>query len=91
MRKLLLNEQETVITFNAEEAHALIYTAYPPMMRKLDKYCKENPDEWQVLRTDSISKSYKCPKEFITIRLRKTQRQVSNQSIANLRGTQNRI
>ena len=74
MRKLLLNEQETVITFNGQEAEAELYTCYPPMMRKLDGLCQKNPDVYTCIRNTGIGKTYRFPKELITLRSRKKTR-----------------
>lgn len=35
------SEQETIITYNAADERAQIYTCYPPMIRKLDKLAAE--------------------------------------------------
>ena len=64
------SEQETIITYNAADERAQIYTCYPPMIRKLDKLAAENPDEWQVLREQGAGKTYTCPKGLITVRSR---------------------
>lgn len=45
MAHLSLIEQETIITYNAAEDLAEVYTCYPPMIRKLDKLAEENPEE----------------------------------------------
>lgn len=63
-------EQETIISYNAADEHAQIYTCYPSMIRKLDKLAAENPDEWQVLREQGAGKTYTCPKGLITVRSR---------------------
>ena len=69
--KLSLLEQETIITYNAQEDFAEVYTCYPPMIRKLDKLAQENPEEWKILRGDQIGKTYTCPKEFVKFQTRK--------------------
>ena len=69
--KLSLLEQETIITYNAQEDFAEVYTCYPPMIRKLDKLAQENPEEWKILRGDQVGKTYTCPKEFIKFQTRK--------------------
>lgn len=40
-------EQETSIVWDDEEKVARIYTASPVSMRKLDKLCKDYPEEYQ--------------------------------------------
>lgn len=65
---LSLIEQETIITYNAQEDFAEVYTCYPPMIRKLDKLTQENPEEWKVLRADAMGKTYTCPKGLVSLR-----------------------
>ena len=69
---LSLLEQETIITYNAHEDFAEVYTCYPPMIRKLDKLTHENPEEWKVLRADAMGKTYTCPKGLVTLRSKST-------------------
>ena len=61
-------EQETIITFNAEEKTAEIYTADPVQIRRLDSLCTEFPDTYKLKNQDSFSKNYTVPKEYITFR-----------------------
>lgn len=42
-------EQETSIVWNEEDKVAVIYTASPVSMRKLDKLCEEFPEEYHKL------------------------------------------
>ena len=65
---LSLIEQETIITYNAQEDFAEVYSCYPPTIRKLDKFCQENPGEWKLLRADGLGKTYTCPKNLISLR-----------------------
>ncbi len=74
MGKLLLLEQETVLTFNGQEAEAELYTCYPPMIRKLDGLCKKNPDVYQCIKVTNLGKTYRFPKDLITLRSRKKTR-----------------
>ena len=57
---MTLYEQETNINFNAEECEAVIYTAYKPMMRKLDKLLDRG--EVSVVSEDQYGKTYRLPK-----------------------------
>ena len=66
-------EQETIFSFNNEEETAVIHTAAPSWIRKLDKYVSENPKEFQCVEVQSmegkvISKDYKVPKKLISVR-----------------------
>ena len=71
MGKLLLIEQETVITFNGQEMEAELYTCYPPMVRKLDGLCQKNPDVYQCVKITEVGKTYRFPKDLITLRSKK--------------------
>lgn len=74
MAHLSLIEQETIITYNAAEDFAEVYTCYPPMIRKLDKLAEENPEEWKILREQGNGKTYTCPKGLITLRSKSPKR-----------------
>lgn len=68
---LSLYEQETVITFNAEEDCMEIYTAYPPLMRQLSKrktYTKIKEDK---MNGKIISMTFKADKKLLTLRASK--------------------
>lgn len=41
-------EQETIISFNAEETEMVIYTADPVYIRKLLKFVDENPEYYRL-------------------------------------------
>lgn len=69
--KLSKEEQEVHISFSAVEDNAVIYTSYPPWMRKLDKLASQNPASFQCLKSDRVSRTYAMPKELISIRSRK--------------------
>lgn len=64
-------EQETVIRFNAEEDGIEVYTAYPPLMRKLSaskeyKLIREDKQEGEV-----VAMSFVAARNMITIRSKK--------------------
>ena len=84
MFKLPLIEQETIVTFNAAEDQAEIYTCYPPQIRKFDKFCEENPEEWKVKKVHTVAgkvvgKTYMGPKELISFRMSKLKREISEE------------
>ena len=69
-------EQEVMINFNAEDDEATMYTANPVWIRKMDKLVEQNPEQFKMYRPERVegkvvSKCYKFPKEFITIRSKK--------------------
>lgn len=66
--KLAKNEQEVHISFMADEDTAIVYASSPTWIRKMDKLIKKSPEYYQCIRTDSISKTYIMPKNFISLR-----------------------
>ena len=44
-----LMEQETIINFNREEKEVSVYTADPTMIRKLDRFCSEQPEYFKCV------------------------------------------
>lgn len=81
---LSLLEQETIITYNAQEDFAEVYTCYPPMIRKLDKLTHENPEEWKVLRADAMGKTYTCPKGLVSLRCKTKKMNLTDEQRARL-------
>ena len=61
-------EQETIILLNAAEEQASIYTADAVWKRKLDKLVEKNPQCYQCVKADEVSKTYIMPKRFISLR-----------------------
>lgn len=71
-------EMETIISFNAAEDTAELYTADPVWIRKLDKLVAQNPEQFKPGRVDTcqgevVAKRYSFPKKFIALRSRKKQ------------------
>lgn len=66
-------ERETIITFNAAEDTAEIYTADPVYIRKLDKLCEQFPDTYKFMAELSAkrckeSKTYSMLKRLVKFR-----------------------
>jgi hypothetical protein len=66
-------ERETIITFNAAEDTAEVYTADPVYIRKLDKLCEQFPDTYKFMEELSTkrckeSKTYSMPKRLVKFR-----------------------
>ena len=66
-------EQEVVISFNAEEDTADLYTADPVWIRKMDKILEQNPEQfkpgrWEYYEDKVIAKRYTFPKRFLTVK-----------------------
>lgn len=60
-------EQETTITFDAEEKTAHIYSADPVYIRKLDKLTGSNPESYRCVRVldGGKAKMYEAPAALI--------------------------
>lgn len=69
--KLSKEEQEVNISFSPSEENAVMYTSYPSWIRKMDKLVACNPASFQCIKSDSVSKTYTMPKEFVSIRSKK--------------------
>lgn len=63
-----LIEQETNINFNAESDQCVIYTAYYPMIRKLEKLMEQYPDEVKLVRKTDDDIQVELPKKWIRIK-----------------------
>lgn len=75
-------EQETIISFNAAEDSAELYTADPVYIRKLDKLVKSNPEQFKQGRVESYqgeiaAKRYMFPKRFLSIRSKDIKRELT--------------
>lgn len=66
--KLMKCEQEVHINFCADEKTATLYTSYPTWIRKMDKLVEKNPQSFQCVAENSVSKTYTMPRNFISIR-----------------------
>ena len=86
-------EKETIILLNAAEDTASIYTADPVWKRKLDKLVEKNPQCYQCVRADEVSKTYSMPKRFISLRSKerpsRSQRSRKNRQNRDCRGRTN--
>lgn len=72
-------EQEVVIRYNAEEDFMEIYTAYPPLMRKLDEqpaYTKIREDKYEG---EVVSMTFKADKKLITLRSKRQSREMTDE------------
>lgn len=61
-------EQETIVSFNAEEDRAEVYTCEPVTMRKLHKLLDEKTSEFILKEITSDSMTVTCPKRCITFK-----------------------
>ncbi len=77
--RLSAEERETIIIFNDDSAECEIYTCSKPLMTKLDKLCKANPDSYRLIRQDAFSKTYTTKKTFISFRSGKVERKFTKE------------
>lgn len=61
-------EHETTIILNDADEYAIVYTCQKPMITKMDKMCKSNPDSYKLVKQDEWSKTYHIDKELIGFR-----------------------
>ena len=66
--KLSREEQETIITFNAKDKNATIYTRDPTVMREVDSLVIGYPDIFKCVAESDIDKTYEMPKTAISYR-----------------------
>lgn len=64
--KLSRYEQETIVSYNADEQTATIYTRDKAVMRKLDTLVADFPDTYKLVKQDEVSKTYSFPKSFVS-------------------------
>ena len=77
-------EQETIISFNAEEDTATIWASDPSWIRKMDKLVDSNPDEFKCTRQEEmdgqvIQKRYEMPKKYVSIRSKSRKREMTEE------------
>ena len=63
-----LSEQETNINYDRLEGMAVVYTANPTDIRKLDKLFENRGNEMQLREKTECSRTYLVPKKWIKIR-----------------------
>ena len=61
-------EQETIISFNAGEQIATVYTRDKAVMRKLDGFVKAFPAVYKLTGQTEYDKTYSMPKSHISYR-----------------------
>ncbi len=74
-----VNEQDTTISFSRDSDSAYVWTSDSTVMTRLDKLVENNPECWQLTRTDKIGKDivgkeYTTKKRLISFRAKVTER-----------------
>lgn len=80
-------ERETVIGYSDDSSKASITTYNRAMINKLDKYCKDFPKSYKLIREieydDKVEgKEYSFPKNLVTIRIPSTKKMSDDQKQA---------
>ncbi len=75
-------ERETIILFSDEDNSCEVYTCSRPIMTKLDKLCRSNPESYKLVNKDSYSKTYQTDKRLISFRTPKTVTMTNEQRAA---------
>lgn len=68
MTPFIRYEQETIISFNAGEQTATVYTRDKAVMRKLDSLVKDFPAVYKLTGQTEHDKTYSMPKSHISYR-----------------------
>lgn len=63
------DEQETIISFTADDKIAQVYTCDAVYIRKLDRLCEKSPNQYKVIQQDAYSKTYTMPKKLVSFRI----------------------
>ena len=89
--KLTREEQETIITFNAKDKNATIYTRDPTVMREVDSLVIGYPDVFKCVAMSDIDKTYEMPKTAVSYRkprrLSEKQREMARKRIGKINKT----
>lgn len=72
-------EQEVVIRFNAEEDFMEVYTAYPPLMRKLDGQAAYTKIREDNLEGEVVAMTFKADKKLLTLRTKRNTREMTEE------------
>lgn len=67
----VLEERETIITFDETQAPAAVYTFNPALIRKLDDLTDARSEEIKCIRAESINgvecREYELPKKWLKV------------------------
>ena len=84
---LTQEEQEVSVLIEPGSGNAKIYATFPAFIRKFDKLCEDNPEEWKctgVSRVDGeeIGKSYECKRNLVSFRAKSQTRELTEEQRA---------
>lgn len=79
-------EMETIVNYNNGEKMAEVYSADPVVMRKLDDLCSRFPEDYECLKRDEWSATYRFSKKLVQFRtpvhLTEEQKELARQNLA---------
>ena len=61
-------EMETIVNYNNGEKMAEVYFADPVVMRKLDDLCSRFPEDYECIKRDEWSATYRFSKKLVQFR-----------------------
>ena len=77
--KLTREEQEVIITTSAADELAEVYVADPIYMRKLNRLCERDPDNYKVKSRNEYSVTYTMPKKLLGFRVPAAPRELTEE------------
>lgn len=79
-------EMETIVNYNNGEKMAEVYSADPVVMRKLDDLCSRFPEDYECVKRDEWSATYRFSKKLVQFRtpvhLTEEQKELARQNLA---------
>lgn len=90
MMKFSKSEKETTIQYDLESNTAKIFTRIEKDIKKLDKLCKENPDDFKCIERHEYGNKYECTKRYISFR-KPVKRELTEEQKEQLRKRLERI
>lgn len=79
-------EMETIVNYNNGEKMADVYSADPVVMRKLDDLCSRFPEDYECIKRDEWSATYRFSKKLVQFRtpvhLTEEQKELARQNLA---------
>lgn len=79
-------EMETIVNYNNGEKMAEVYSADPVVIRKLDDLCSRFPEDYECIKRDEWSATYRFSKKLVQFRtpvhLTEEQKELARQNLA---------
>ena len=72
-------EQEVNINFSADDTVATVYAANPVYIRKLEKLAQEFPEDYKLIKKDTVSVTYEVSRRLVSIRKPRPKKELSDE------------